>query len=420
MKTVIIGAGLAGLSAAHILKENCTVLEKEARPGGLARTEIRDGFTFDYTGHLLHLRDPKIEKFILDNVKTQLLKIKREAVIFSNNVYTAYPYQVNSYGLPAEIIEENLTGFIRAKLKKEAYKPNFRDWVNKTFGSGIANNFMLPYNEKFWKYPLDKLTLEWLGRFVPDPKLEDVIEGVKPKPKDAGYNVHFYYPERGGIERVVEGVYGGVANLVRSSTNVTEIDLVNRIVYFEGGQEKYDALISTIPLDKFLKMTAFPKLKYLASKLRATSVYALNVGFKSKEKITRHWVYVPEKKYPFYRIGFPHTFAPSNAPEGMSSVFAEVSYSGSRPSNPDAQIIKGLIDMGVIGSKKDIVTTLPMNLESAYVVYNKDREEALPQINEILAKHNVHLAGRWGKWEYSSMEDAIMEGFEVGEKIRGQ
>src|SRR5206468_9068666 len=55
---VIIGAGLAGLSTAyHLRGRECVVLEKAEGPGGLAGSRRAGAFTFDYTGHLLHLRD---------------------------------------------------------------------------------------------------------------------------------------------------------------------------------------------------------------------------------------------------------------------------------------------------------------------------------------------------------------------------
>ena len=105
MKTIIIGAGLAGLSAANRLKHGCVVLEKEARPGGFCRTEEKGGFLFDYTGHFLHIRLPDVKRFIFERVKTGLKTVKRRAFIYSNGVYTGYPYQANSYGLPPEVAD---------------------------------------------------------------------------------------------------------------------------------------------------------------------------------------------------------------------------------------------------------------------------------------------------------------------------
>ncbi len=143
INTVIIGAGFSGLSAAHILEKNYIILEKDTRPGGYARSENIRGFTFDWTGHLLHFRNERAKKFILKNVKTKLNVLKRNSFIYSNNTFTSYPYQTNMYGLPYKIIEENLIGFLYSKTTGIS-KENFKKWAISTFGKGIAKNFMLP------------------------------------------------------------------------------------------------------------------------------------------------------------------------------------------------------------------------------------------------------------------------------------
>ncbi|MBN1113886.1 MAG: NAD(P)-binding protein [Oligoflexia bacterium] len=417
MKTVIIGAGFAGIAAAYGLKKDFLILEKEGRPGGLCRTDVVKGFVFDYTGHFLHLRKPETAAFVMKNSKTPLKKISRKAFIYSHGVYTDYPYQVNNYGLPGDIAAENLAGFLRAKTKGAPSKESFKKWIYTTLGEGIAKNFMLPYNEKLWKYPLEKLTLEWMGRFVPSPSVDEVMQGIMPKGKSGvGYNAFFFYPEAGGIESVVKGLYGGAAQGSRLKAQVKKIDMKNRMVFYDGGKESYKSLISTMPLPSLVRLTGDKKMIKLASDLKATSVYCLNIGFKSKKKFNRHWVYVPESKYPFYRIGFPSEVVPGNAPAGCASVFTEVSFRGRPPKGIDAKIIKGLIDMGIIKDRKDIIAAHPMILKDAYVIYDKDRAHALPVLTRELEKRGIYLAGRWGRWEYSSMEDAIIEGFEAAKK----
>ncbi|MEI7542285.1 MAG: FAD-dependent oxidoreductase [bacterium] len=420
MKTIIIGAGFAGLSAGHKLKKDFLILEKNERPGGLCRTDIVAGFTFDYTGHFLHLRKPETKKFILANCKVPLKAITRKASIYSNGVYTGYPYQVNSFGLPAKIGSENVAGFLKAKLLNKVSHVNFKQWVLTALGEGIAKNFMFPYNLKLFKFPLDMLSVNWMGRFVPSPDIDEVMKGILPKAqKDMGYNVNFYYPEKGGIESVIKGIYNKIQEKVRLNTTVKKIDLTKKIVFLQGGkQEQYTSLISTLPLKELTQITGDRELITLGNKLKGVSVYSLNLGFKSKIPINKHWVYVPESKYPFYRIGFPSEVMKSSAPEGLSSVFTEVSYNTEVPKGIDAKIIKGLINMGIIKSKNDIVVKHAMILKNAYVIYDNKRDELVSQIRKKLETYGVYTAGRWGNWEYSSMEDAILEGFAIAEQVK--
>jgi protoporphyrinogen oxidase len=343
----------------------------------------------------------------------------RKAFIFSHGVYTDYPYQANNYGLPGTVVAENLAGFLRAKMKGAPSHNNFNEWVYSTLGGGIAKNFMVPYNSKLWKYPLSKLTIEWMGRFVPSPGIDEVMQGIMPRGREGmGYNARFYYPETGGIESVIKGLYARVKNNVYLNAPVKKIDTIKKIVYFGKGQKaQYEKLISTMPLNGFLKLIDDKKAASMGKTLIATNVYCLNVGFKSEGGIDRHWVYVPEAKYPFYRIGFSSEVSGANAPSGCASVFAEVSFKGRPPEGINEKIIKGLMDMEIIKSKKDIVVKYPMVIKDAYVIYNKERERILPKITAMLEKQGIYLAGRWGRWEYSSMEDAVLEGFESADKI---
>jgi protoporphyrinogen oxidase len=88
MRTIIIGAGFAGLSRCRRLKGGFLVLEAGKKPGGLCTTEIKDGFVFDYTGHLMHLRHKETEKFILKNTPVRMNKISRVSKnIFARGLY---------------------------------------------------------------------------------------------------------------------------------------------------------------------------------------------------------------------------------------------------------------------------------------------------------------------------------------------
>ena len=59
------GAGLAGLSAAyHLLGMPYNILDREREDGGLCRSYVKDGCTFDYTGHLLHFRQTAIKALV--------------------------------------------------------------------------------------------------------------------------------------------------------------------------------------------------------------------------------------------------------------------------------------------------------------------------------------------------------------------
>ena len=157
MTIVIAGGGLAGISAGYFLSQagesDFVIYEKESGIGGIARSVITpDGFTFDYASHILFTNSPGIRKLYSDLLADNRIELHRDAWIFSKEVFTRYPFQANTFGLPSDVIEECLLGFIKAQCNNNPEPNNFAEWVLNTFGSGIAKNFMFPYNSKVWKY----------------------------------------------------------------------------------------------------------------------------------------------------------------------------------------------------------------------------------------------------------------------------
>lgn len=173
---VILGAGLAGLSTAHFLKRPWRLIEKSDRVGGLIKTEVIDGCYFDPTGHWLHLRDPEIQELVNTLwLPDQLVRIQRRAAIFSRDTFTRFPYQVNTHGLPPEVVAENLVGYVEAiygekgRALRERDPVNFEEFILRYMGEGFAKNFMLPYNQKLWTVHPREMSAAWVGRFGAAP-----------------------------------------------------------------------------------------------------------------------------------------------------------------------------------------------------------------------------------------------------------
>src|SRR6266487_6398890 len=144
---LIVGAGLAGLSTAFHLGKHlpCRVIEKEKESGGLCRSYCVDGFTFDMTGHLLHFRKAEIKALIESLLPNALEKHTRRSFIYSHRTYTEYPFQVNTYGLPPEVVRECLLGFIATLTNPSTTPPedrSFKAWILENLGEGMARHFM--------------------------------------------------------------------------------------------------------------------------------------------------------------------------------------------------------------------------------------------------------------------------------------
>jgi protoporphyrinogen oxidase len=431
---LIVGAGLAGLSTAyHLNGLPYKLFEKESEPGGLCRSYVKDGFTFDYTGHLLHFRQAAIKALVETLLPGRLARHVRRSYVFSHDVYTEYPFQVNTHGLPPHVVRECLLGFI-ATLTKPSDRSSgtgasFKEWIVDSLGEGIAKHFMVPFNEKLWQVPLDELTSDWVSWLVPKPELKDVVDGALGiKDKAFGYNPSFLYPTDGGIKALPESFLPGVGTIAYR-TELVEIETGSRRAVFRDAHgertESYDRLVSTIPLPDLIRRCVDlpPPVREAAAALRWVSVYNINIAVGRANISDKHWIYFPERQFPFYRAGFPMNFSPALGRPGCSSMYVEMSH---RPEErtPLQKLIdvarEGLVRGGVLRRDDELVMADVKDIHYAYVLFDRHRSKAVPLILEELERRGISSIGRYGLWEHTSMEDAIAQGKALADILRAR
>lgn len=427
--TLIIGAGLSGLSTAYHLEPDYEIVESNYSVGGLCRSDFINGFTFDYTGHLLHIKSKYTDRLIKKLLGNNIRRIKRNSWIYSADTYVPYPYQSNLFGLPTDIIKECLIGFINSMYERKNMEvKNFEDWTLKYLGEGISNRFMIPYNKKLWTVSPCEMTTDWMGDYVPTPTLEEVIEGaLGMSPKNWGYNSYFYYPKSGGISSLVKGFLKYInGTAVYCNKRVIRIDLNRKVVFYDDGtKDTYVNIISTIPLNELIGVIEdVPKvIQEQASKLRFNSVLNMNFGINNDNISDKHWIYFPEEDYIFYRIGFPSNFSRTMAPKGCSSIYTEISYSNEMPlkygtlRDIERKVYKDLLKSKILKADDKIVCTHTKTIEPAYVIYDKNWKSVRVYLLNYLKEKGVISIGRYGAWEYSAMEDAILQGKSASEFI---
>jgi protoporphyrinogen oxidase len=426
---LVLGAGLAGISAALALDGRYRLLEREARPGGLCRTDLRDGFAFDATGHWLHLRDPDIRALAEELLPGGWLTVERRAAIWSHGVFTRYPYQVNTHGLPAEVVAQNVLGFVEAqlgekgRLLREREPRDFAEYVLRHLGEGIARNFMFPYNQKLWTVPPSELGIEWMGRFVPRPTLEQVVRGALGLEGDsAGYNARFLYPREGGIETFVRALAGRLPRAPECGVRAVSIDALRKMARLSSGEEvPFRAVVSTIPLPEMVELVggAPPAVREAARSLRAATVTYVNVAARDVGAPPWHWVYLPEPHLRPYRVGSASAAVPALAPPGTRSFYVEMSAAAPvPPREAEAAARHALLDLGMIHSESDVLFAETRAIPGAYVLHDHAYGPARGEVRAWLAGRDVLVAGRAGNWEYSSMEDALLGGREAARTLR--
>lgn len=442
-RTIVLGAGPTGLSAAYHLGKGSLLLERQGTVGGWCRSIVDNGFTFDYAGHIMFSNDPYVlelyERLLGDNVHWQ----NREAWIYSKNVYTRYPFQGALYGLPPDVLKECVIGAIEARfgpLKKEdrraaandierrgsgnfigeARPPqNFEEFIYKVWGAGVAKHFAIPYNKKLWAVPLSEMETSWLGNRVPLPDLEEMIEGaLKPVGKPMGPNARFGYPLRGGFQALMDAFLPLLKGEIQLNADVVAISPSRRTVSLADGRTyRYQNLISTLPLPKLVQAMrdeAPEHLQTAARGLRHVSVRCVNLGIGRSNISEKHWVYYPEDTV-FHRIFLQGNASPHcNAPGGFG-LTCEITYSEYKPLPCEGQeLIQRCIDdcirVGMINADDEIWAANQVDMPYAYVVYDHARAKNVETIRSWLVDANIVLAGRYSEWEYYNSDHAFVAG----------
>lgn len=475
---VVIGAGPTGLSAAYHLGGNTLLVEANSRVGGWCRSIHDNGFTFDYAGHIMFSNDAYVHKLyqmlLGDNVHWQ----DREAWVFSKNVYTRYPFQGSLYGLPADVVKECIMGAVEAKIEnfktslqtavgsvtplpatknqcedneikdccadgvlestaklgppagipERRLRPrNFDDFIYKVWGAGIAKHFAIPYNRKLWAVPLNEMETSWLGGRVPEPNLEEMIEGaLSPAPKPMGPNARFGYPLRGGFQALMDGFLPHLKSAPRLNTKVTAVSPSKRTVTLNGNETvRYRTLVSTMPLPKLIEAIgdeAPASIRAAAEALRYVSVRCVNIGVKRENITDKHWIYYPEDTV-FHRIFVQGNASPHcNAPGGFGFT-CEITYSSYKPLPADGddliqRCIDDCIKVGFIRPDDEIMVANQVDMPFAYVVYDHARRRNVALIRDWLKTRDIILAGRYSEWEYYNSDHAFIAGKKAAETVQ--
>ena len=428
-KILILGAGLAGLSTAYFLKKRkiaSFLFEKESSCGGLCRSYKIDGFTFDISGHLLHFRNKHSLGLIKSILGNNLEKHKRKAYVYTFNRIIPYPFQLNFHYLPKEISQKCLSGFIKAHNDGSGTKGNnFVEWSYYKFGKAITDYFMVPYNRKFWRFPLDKMHYKGIEKFIVIPKLRDIKRSISGRNrKNFGYSAFFWYPKEGGIEELTKGLAAGIKTICLNS-EVTEVDLRKRTVKFSNGRnEQFDTLVSTVPLPELSRiLKGLPLgIKNEFNKLKWLSIININFAVNKPIHPQSHWIYFPDRNVYFFRVGFFHNFSTSLAPKNRGSIYVEVSYSGGNAGvrNIVGRVENHLKKVGVIEDGVKIIHKSVDNIKYAYPIYDTNYQKSRSRILKFLSKNNIIACGRFGSWQYMSMEDVILESRKVSDFLYGK
>lgn len=433
METLILGAGLAGISTAYFLQQQgcdrVTLLEKEDRPGGLCRTIRKGGYSYDIGPHILFSKDKEMLELAL-SVLEEKNDLRRSNQILHKGRWVQYPFENDLSKLPKEDLEYCIAAFNNNPY--ENYEAtNMLQFFLKTFGEGITNCYLRPYNEKIWKYDPVFMNTAMVER-IPKPTKEEIRRSAAGETVD-GYvhQLYFSYPTRGGIEAVPKGFLKKLRPdkcRVLTGRKVTKVEKTGNgfTVHTENG-ERYVAerLISTIPVQELSKAyaPAAEKIKEQVAALRYNSIVVafMRVPY---DKCGDNFAFMSaDKDVIFHRIS-KMDFLGAEYRHGQEATYVvEITYrEGDGVSRLGEELLVGKIRAGMVAigfaeKEKDVELIDIGKYEYAYVIYDLAHGKNMRAIRNFYEREGIVLNGRFGNFEYWNMDKILRESLELSRKL---
>lgn len=416
--TIVIGAGVSGLSAARLLSEKGIeniVLEKSDKPGGLIKCDVVSGHLFHRVGgHVFNTKVDKVNNWFwsMFNKESEFNQATRNAGIYIDGQFTGYPFENYLYMLDEGTIRSIVTELLEIEElpKKNPFEyDNFEAFLVGNFGRVLYDIYFKPYNQKIWKTDLDKVDLNWLEGKLPMPdSREIIISNILRKEEKGMVHSSFFYPKNNGSQFIVERLASGIT--IYNNTPVTRIErLADR--WIVNGDYSADNIIYTADIRQLAQALTgqLPDVKVNLSELANLQSNGTSNLLCEVDDSPHSWLYLPNANIQAHRIIYTGNFSRNNQPTN-SRKSCTVEFSGKTP----------------FEEMKATLPKLPGNLKiidsnyepNSYVIQRKGDRDRIRQFKQSMQQLGFHLSGRFAEWEYYNMDKAMERAMEVVEKIR--
>ena len=416
---VILGAGIAGISAAYHLKQkgkNSVIFEKDNDWGGLCGFFEIDGFRFDRFVHFTFAKDEKIAELFAKS--SPLYAHPPVSYNYWRGCWLKHPAQNNLAPLPIEEKVKIIDSFVNRPRKDVAEISDYAEWLRVQYGDYFAENFPFAYTRKYWGVEAKQLETKWVGNRLHVSPLPEVLRGAFAEQQENFYYTKFMnYPKKGGFRSIMNECRKGLD--IRLNKKAMRIDTAAKQVEFtDGTVEKYDNLISSLPLPEIIKMISdVPEnVQNAAKQLRWTCGYQVSLGFNRPDVAKYLWFYIYDEDVPPARVYSPNLKSPDNAPKGCSSLQAEVFFAN------DAKIAdKDEVLRQTVSKLKEIcqfndsdVVVKDIRFEPyANIIFTPEIYESRKVVREWLQAQGIKTIGRFGEWDYLWSHQAFESGMKV-------
>ncbi|MGH7565819.1 MAG: NAD(P)/FAD-dependent oxidoreductase [Gemmatimonadota bacterium] len=449
-RTVVIGAGPAGLAAAHelsILGRDATILEQDDQVGGIARTVVYRGYRFDIGGHRFFTKSHTIQQLWEEVMGDDFLLRPRLSRIHYNDHFFHYPLKPVEalIGLgPLETLRI-LASYVRARAFPIEDERTFEEWVVNRFGRRLFEIFFETYTEKVWGRPCSEIGAEWAAQRIKNLDLVAAVRNALLGARGDGGVVttlidRFHYPRLGpGMlwerwsERLAER---GVE--IRMQAEVTRLlHRDGRVVAAEarrpdGTTDRVEGrhFISTMPIRELIHaLSPSPpsEVKQAAERLEYRDYLTVVLIIDAEELFPDNWIYIHSPDVRVGRIQNFKNWSPDMVPDpSMTSLGLEyfVHEGDDLWSLPDVALIelgaREAARLGLVG-KESVRDGTVVRVRKAYPVYDGGYSEALATIRGWLAGlDNLQLIGRNGQHRYNNQDHSMLTGILAARNVAGE
>ncbi len=439
MKITVLGAGLAGLSAAEELARRghkVVVLEKESSHGGLASTIKRNGFYYDQGPHRFHTSNNLILDFVKGLPGIDLLELNRVSRIRLLDRYFKYPLAFSNVlstmplqwglGIMLSFLKEKIRGLFIPREQE-----SFEGWVLSRFGRGLYDLYLAPYNKKLWGIKPSQLSADWASQRISVPSLAGMIkETIIPSKETARSLVSTFHYPRGGIGEICSGLASGITEMGGSILYSTEPAGLEKTlkgwrIDLPEGHIMCDKVINTIPVNCYTELlgSILPeKVHRAASDLNFRALVFLAVLLKSDIEPSDHWIYTSEDRYLFNRLSISRNFDP----DVPSQIVFECSCQEGDPVwNMSKEellrtIIPGAEHLDLFSADK-VLGADTSRQAHAYPIYDLTYAKKTSLVLDALEKiEDSVTCGRQGLFRYNNMDHSIEMGKYAALEVLGE
>jgi len=431
-RILIIGTGATGLGSARTLQllghERFLVVDRSDGPGGLGASFIDGkGFVWDFGTHIHFLSRAEYRNFLEESLGGEQgwRRLPAAGRIWTHGRLIPYPFQLNLRHLPAQALERCLMGLFEAEkaCRSGSHVEDLECWIRSVYGSAIAADFLIPYCRKALSYEPSGMSVDWALKRFPPADTAGCIDGILSElaAKGAVDSHHCVYPVWGGNGAVWRRLAERLRERIVYSKTASRLETRSHTVWFsDGTRERYDKLISTMPLDRLVADSDCDDLKAEAKQLKYSSVNVIGFGLRGAvPPILRDvgWVYCAQEDIPFYRMTVLSNLSPRNVPDPdhQWSLLMETSCPPDRVPSEDPLIQAHLAALAAIEvpiHSDDISHTWSHTAAYAYPVPSIGRESVIENILGALRDRGVYSCGRFGAWHYenSNQDECFSEG----------